>query len=110
MVLADDGSMVPRYRSVLFFLLLMGSAHSVGKDIVITETGTSSFALPDTALPSHSTYLAQVLWGAIGWSVGACLGAALADKEAGQKRRVVHFVGDGSLALVGPMLFRNVKF
>jgi len=69
-------------------------------DIIITETGTSSFGLTNVALPSHSTYVAQILWGAIGWSVGACLGAALAATE-GSKRRTILFVGDGSLQLVG---------
>ena len=67
-------------------------------DIIITETGTSSFGLINHTLPSHSTYVAQVLWGAIGWSVGACLGAALAAME-GKKRRTALFVGDGSLQL-----------
>lgn len=52
------------------------------------------------ALPSHSHYVAQVLWGAIGWSVGACLGAALAAQEGSIPRRTALFVGDGSLQLV----------
>lgn len=69
-------------------------------DIILTETGTSSFGLTNVALPSNSTYVAQILWGAIGWSVGACLGASLAAKETGEERRTVLFVGDGSLQLV----------
>ncbi|WWD21511.1 hypothetical protein CI109_105997 [Kwoniella shandongensis] len=81
-------------------------------DIIITETGTSSFGLTNVLLPSHSTYIAQILWGAIGWSVGACLGAAMAAVEDGQDRRTVLFVGDGSLQLtlqeIGTMLRRNV--
>jgi TPP-dependent 2-oxoacid decarboxylase len=69
-------------------------------DIIITETGTSSFGLTNVPLPSHSTYVAQILWGAIGWSVGATLGCALAAKEGAGDRRTVLFVGDGSLQLV----------
>ena len=69
-------------------------------DIIITETGTSSFGLTNVPLPSHSTYVAQILWGAIGWSVGAALGCVLAAKEAKKERRTVLFVGDGSLQLV----------
>ncbi|ORX33900.1 Thiamin diphosphate-binding protein [Kockovaella imperatae] len=81
-------------------------------DIIITETGTSSFGLTNVALPSHSTYVAQILWGAIGWSVGACLGCALAAKESEDNRRTVLFVGDGSLQLtlqeIGTMLKTGV--
>ncbi|WWD00611.1 hypothetical protein V866_007546 [Kwoniella sp. B9012] len=81
-------------------------------DIIITETGTSSFGLTNVLLPSHSTYIAQILWGAIGWSVGACLGAAMAAQEDDRNRRTVLFVGDGSLQLtlqeIGTMLRRGV--
>ncbi|KAL7420001.1 hypothetical protein Q5752_004964 [Cryptotrichosporon argae] len=81
-------------------------------DIIITETGTSSFGLTNVALPSKATYVAQILWGAIGWSVGAALGCALAAKEAGVERRTALFVGDGSLQLtvqeIGTMLRRGV--
>ncbi len=78
----------------------------------MTETGTSSFGLTNVPLPSHSTYVAQILWGAIGWSVGAALGCALAATEDSEHRRTVLFVGDGSLQLtvqeVGTMLRRGV--
>ncbi|ODN79680.1 hypothetical protein, variant [Cryptococcus amylolentus CBS 6039] len=81
-------------------------------DIVITETGTSSFGLTNVVLPSNSTYVAQILWGSIGWSVGACLGAAMAAKEDPRDRRTVLFVGDGSLQLtlqeIGTMLRRGL--
>ena len=69
-------------------------------DIILTETGTSSFGLTNVPLPPKATYIAQILWGSIGWSVGATLGAALAAKEAKEERRTVLFVGDGSLQLV----------
>lgn len=45
------------------------------------------------------TAISQVLWGSIGYSVGALQGAALAVKEQGLDRRVILFVGDGSLQL-----------
>lgn len=51
-------------------------------------------------MPSHVDYVSQILWGAIGWSVGATLGCALAAEEADEKRRTILFVGDGSLQLV----------
>lgn len=68
-------------------------------DIVVTETGTANFGIWDTKFPSGVTALSQVLWGSIGWSVGACQGAALAAKDKGQNRRTILFVGDGSFQL-----------
>ncbi|CAM1503695.1 Fc.00g012860.m01.CDS01 [Cosmosporella sp. VM-42] len=69
------------------------------KDIVITETGTANFGIWDTKFPADVTALSQVLWGSIGWSVGACQGAAMAAKDAGDGRRTILFVGDGSFQL-----------
>ena len=67
-------------------------------DIIITETGTANFGIWETKFPKGVIALSQVLWGSIGYSVGACQGAALAAKETG-KRRTVLFVGDGSFQL-----------
>ena len=67
-------------------------------DVVITETGTANFGIWETRFPSGVTAISQVLWGSIGYSVGACQGAALAAKESGNRRTVL-FVGDGSFQL-----------
>lgn len=64
-------------------------------DIVITETGTSNFGIWETKFPKGVTAISQVLWGSIGYSVGACQGAALAARDAGSERRTILFVGDG---------------
>lgn len=68
-------------------------------DIVITETGTANFGIWETKFPKGVTAVSQVLWGSIGYSVGACQGAALAARDAGSKRRTILFVGDGSFQL-----------
>lgn len=68
-------------------------------DVVITETGTSNFGIWETKFPKGVTAISQVLWGSIGYSVGACQGAALAVRDSGSDRRVVLFVGDGSFQL-----------
>ena len=67
-------------------------------DIVLTETGTSNYGIFETKFPKNVTNISQVLWGSIGYSVGACQGAALAAKETGDRRTIL-FVGDGSFQL-----------
>ncbi|KAM0788188.1 hypothetical protein ACM66B_001347 [Microbotryomycetes sp. NB124-2] len=82
-------------------------------DVVLAETGTSSFGMINTPLPNNATFLSQVLWGSIGWAGGATLGALLAAKEAGYDRRVILFIGDGSLQLtvqeIATMLRHDLK-
>lgn len=68
-------------------------------DIVITETGTSSFGILQTAYPHDALGISQVLWGSIGYSVGALFGASMAAADFDPSRRVILFVGDGSLQL-----------
>ncbi len=68
-------------------------------DIVITETGTANFGIWETKFPKGVTALSQVLWGSIGYSVGATQGAVLATRDAGEDRRTILFVGDGSFQL-----------
>lgn len=67
-------------------------------DIVITETGTANFGIWETRFPENVTAISQVLWGSIGYSVGACQGAASAAKEQ-NNRRTILLVGDGSIQL-----------
>ncbi|KAL1857825.1 hypothetical protein Plec18167_001773 [Paecilomyces lecythidis] len=82
-------------------------------DIVITETGTANFGIWETRFPKGVTAVSQVLWGSIGYSVGACQGAALAAKDGGSERRTILFVGDGSFQLtvqeVSTMLRNGLK-
>ncbi len=68
-------------------------------DIVVTETGTANFGIWETRFPRGVTALSQVLWGSIGYAVGATQGAALAASEDDRKRRTILFVGDGSFQL-----------
>lgn len=81
-------------------------------DIVITETGTANFGIWETKFPKGVSALSQVLWGSIGYSVGACQGAALAARETGNRRTVL-FVGDGSFELtaqeVSTMIRQGLK-
>jgi pyruvate decarboxylase len=82
------------------------------KDVIVTETGTSNFGILDVPLPAGAILINQILWGSIGWSVGSCLGAALAARDLGLPR-VILFVGDGSLQLtvqeLGTMIRKGLK-
>jgi pyruvate decarboxylase len=69
------------------------------EDVIISETGTSSFGALEMPLPPQAIYLSQILWGSIGWATGAAVGAALAARERGLKGRTLLFTGDGSLQL-----------
>lgn len=66
------------------------------KDVIVAETGTSSFGILDIPFPEQAVFVSQILWGSIGWTVGSTLGAALAAKEIGLGRTIL-FVGDGSM-------------
>nr|AAP75898.1 pyruvate decarboxylase [Lachancea kluyveri] len=68
-------------------------------DVVITETGTSAFGINQTHFPNNTYGISQVLWGSIGFTTGACLGAACAAEELDKNKRVILFIGDGSLQL-----------
>jgi pyruvate decarboxylase len=81
----------------------------IPNDIIVTETGTANFGIWDTRFPRNVTALSQVLWGSIGWSVGACQGAALAAKDAGKEGRTILFVGDGSFQLTAQELSTMIR-
>jgi indolepyruvate decarboxylase len=60
-------------------------------DVLLTDNGTS-YAIFGFRLPPKCTVLASIMWGGIGYSVGALLGTLTAAPE----RRHLLFVGDGS--------------
>ncbi|PMD42549.1 pyruvate decarboxylase-like protein [Hyaloscypha variabilis F] len=78
-------------------------------DIVITETGTANFGIWETKFPKGVTAISQVLWGSIGYSVGACQGACLAARDASTDRRTILFVGDGSFQLTAQELSTMIR-
>jgi indolepyruvate decarboxylase len=60
-------------------------------DVLLTDNGTS-YAIFGFRLPPKCTVLASIMWGGIGYSVGALLGTLTAAPE----RRHLLFIGDGS--------------
>lgn len=79
-------------------------------DIVITETGTSAFGVNQSKFPNNTRCITQALWGSVGYSVGACLGASFAAREEGNNSRVILFVGDGALQLTVQELSTMIRW
>ncbi|CAO3635890.1 unnamed protein product [Cunninghamella blakesleeana] len=70
------------------------------KSIFVTETGTSAFGSFNMHGKRDTVFISQILYGSIGYSVPACLGAALADRS----KRAFLVVGDGSFQLTAQEL------
>lgn len=66
--------------------------------IIITETGTSNFGISMTKFKHGVVAINQILWGSIGYALGACEGAVVAAKEV-ELNRTILFIGDGSFQL-----------
>lgn len=64
-------------------------------DLVCAENGTSLTALGAMRFPRGVKFIAQPIWGSIGYSLPALLGIMSAAPE----RRAVLFIGDGSFQL-----------
>lgn len=45
--------------------------------VVLAETGNSLFGAAETMMPKGVTFISQVFYGSIGYTVGAALGAAM---------------------------------
>ncbi|MEM7144701.1 MAG: thiamine pyrophosphate-binding protein [Verrucomicrobiota bacterium] len=79
----------------------------LGKDsAVIAETGDSWFNGINLDLPDGATFEIQMQYGSIGWSVGATTGYALG---AGDSRRVIALIGDGSFQLTAQEISTMIR-
>lgn len=64
-------------------------------NVVLADQGTSFYGMAGHRLPSGATFIGQPLWGSIGYTLPAALGAGLADRN----RRTVLLIGDGAAQL-----------
>jgi indolepyruvate decarboxylase len=64
-------------------------------NVVLADQGTCFYGMADHRLPHGVTFIGQPLWGSIGYTLPAALGAALASPG----RRVVLLIGDGAAQL-----------
>lgn len=64
-------------------------------NVVLADQGTSFYGMADHRLPKGVTFIGQPLWGSIGYTLPAALGAAVAHPD----RRTVLLIGDGAAQL-----------
>ena len=69
-------------------------------DVLIADQGTAFYGAAGLTLPDQAQLIGQPLWGSIGWSLPAALGASLAAPD----RRVVLVAGDGAMQQTAPEL------
>ncbi len=64
-------------------------------NVVLADQGTSFYGMADHRLPRGVTFIGQPLWGSIGYTLPAALGAGVAHPD----RRPVLLIGDGAAQL-----------
>jgi indolepyruvate decarboxylase len=74
--------------------------------VAIAEAGVALFSAAETLMPEGTTFLGQMFYGSIGYTVGATVGACLAAPG----RRVVLFVGDGAFQVTGQELSTIIRY
>ena len=74
-------------------------------DIVLAEAGTSLFGASSLLLPDQTTFIGQVLWSSIGYTLGAMVGACIAAPD----RRVILLIGDGAFQLTAQELSTAIR-
>lgn len=78
-------------------------------DLICVENGTSMTAMTNLCLPDKARYIAQPIWGSIGYSLPALLGAMTAKPD----RRAILTIGDGSFQMtvqeLSTILHRGLK-
>lgn len=84
----------------------LGNQYLQPSAIVAAEAGTSLFGLLWQKLPSKVTFLAQILWASIGYTLPAIFGAVLAKPNL----KGVLIIGDGSFLLTAQELSSIVRY
>lgn len=69
--------------------------HLNNNHLIFADQGTSYFGISDVRLPSGVSCYGQPMWGSIGYTLPASLGAAIASDT----KRIVLLIGDGSALL-----------
>ncbi|MFD2456777.1 alpha-keto acid decarboxylase family protein [Corynebacterium mendelii] len=67
-----------------------------GDTLCLADQGTSFFGMAQKPVPDTTLFMGQPLWGSIGYTIPAALGAAIGDDR---NRRPIVLIGDGSAQL-----------
>jgi indolepyruvate decarboxylase len=65
------------------------------RDVMVIDTGTCFFSAANLSLPEQVSFVAQPIWGALGYALPAVVGTCLAAPD----RRQLVFLGDGALQM-----------
>ncbi|WP_339406803.1 alpha-keto acid decarboxylase family protein [Nodularia sp. LEGE 04288] len=74
--------------------------------IVIADTGDAIISTMDLLMPQETDFIGQAFYLSIGYSIPACLGAAMADPH----RRPMVFVGDGAFQMTAQELSTIIRY
>jgi phenylpyruvate decarboxylase len=79
-------------------------------DVLIVETCSFQFALPDLKLPPGVKVVSQNFYGSIGFAIPACLGATFAVNDLKSNRRILLMQGDGSAQMTIQDISTFIKY
>ncbi|MEH7244081.1 indolepyruvate decarboxylase [Bacillus thuringiensis] len=75
------------------------------EDVILADQGTAFYGATMIPLPSKCRFIGQPLWGSIGYTLPALLGAQLADVN----QRNILFIGDGAFQMVSQELSTIIR-
>ncbi|MBV8036128.1 thiamine pyrophosphate-binding protein [Roseateles sp.] len=96
---AQDQITWDSFKSLLHHQYLCSFGNDEHKDapILLADTGLTFYNLNNVKVPQNG-FIAQLAWGAIGYSPAASYGVKLAQESLGSQRRVISVSGDGAFS------------
>ncbi|EGW33998.1 pyruvate decarboxylase [Spathaspora passalidarum NRRL Y-27907] len=79
-------------------------------DLLIMETMSFSFALPDLKFPRNLQLLSANFYGSIGYALPATFGATMAINDMGSNRRIILIEGDGAAQMTIQELSSFIRY
>ena len=98
---ASEAAYEPLHETITqkWFWKRLASFLRIG-DVIAAENGTSLSGMLGVRLPRETTFIAQPLWGSIGYTLPATFGSLIGAPE----RRYLLFIGDRSFQLTAQEL------